>query len=184
MTCVSPWGLPVALAHEQHGNSAITHRPMLESDLEAVAAIETSAYLFPWSMGIFGDCLRVGYVCRVVQCAEELGGYGIMSMGAGEAHILNVCVRADFRGIGIARRLMLWLMGHARSAGQSWLFLEVRPTNLPAILLYESLGFVRVGLRPAYYQAIGGREDAAVYRLDLIGWEERQQARIDGRAEL
>ena len=184
MTCVSPWGLPVALARERHVGLVVTHRPMLESDLGAVAAIETSAYLFPWSIGIFGDCLRVGYVCRMVECGGELAGYGIMSMGAGEAHILKVCVRADFRGMGIARRLMLWLLGHARSAGQSWLFLEVRPTNLPAILLYESLGFVRVGLRHAYYQAVGGREDAAVYRLDLIGWEDRQQALIDGRAEL
>ena len=46
-------------------------------------------------------------------------------------------------------------------------FLEVRPSNPTAIRLYESLGFARVGVRKAYYQASGGREDAWVYRLAL-----------------
>ena len=50
------------------------------------------------------------------------------------------------------------------------MFLEVRPTNRPALLLYEGLGFAPVGLRRGYYQAVGGREDAIVYRLDLDAW--------------
>ena len=68
------------------------------------------------------------------------------------------------------RRLMTWLLDEARSAGHGWAFLEVRPSNRPAILLYESLAFAPVGLRHGYYQAVGGREDAVVYRLDLDAW--------------
>ncbi|MBS0393834.1 MAG: ribosomal protein S18-alanine N-acetyltransferase [Proteobacteria bacterium] len=145
---------------------------MAEADLAEVAGLENAAYMFPWSVGIFRDCLRVGYTCRVLEVPDGLGGYGIMSMGAGEAHILNVCVRADLRGQGVGRRLMAWLLDEARAAGQGWVFLEVRPSNRPAILLYESLGFAPVGLRRGYYQAVGGREDALVYRLDLDVWGE------------
>ena len=65
---------------------------------------------------------------------------------------------------------MVWLLDEARAAGHGWAFLEVRPSNRPAILLYESLGFEPVGLRRGYYQAVGGREDAIVYRRDLDDW--------------
>jgi ribosomal-protein-alanine N-acetyltransferase len=115
---------------------------------------------------------------------DGIGGYGIMSMGAGEAHILNVCVRADLRGQGVGRRFLTWFLDAARSAGQGWAFLEVRPSNRPAIRLYESLGFAPVGLRRGYYQAVGGREDAVVYRLDLDAWGAAlERARNGGRPD-
>jgi [ribosomal protein S18]-alanine N-acetyltransferase len=163
----------VATAHDElSGASAprITHRKMVETDVPDVIALERAAYLFPWSEGIFRDCLRVGYLCRVLEAPDGICGYGILSMGAGEAHILNICVRADLRGLGVGRRLLAWLLDQARIAGQGWAFLEVRPSNRPAIQLYESLGFEAVGLRRGYYQAVGGREDAVVYRLDLDAW--------------
>jgi ribosomal-protein-alanine N-acetyltransferase len=162
----------MAAARDEVREVRITHRRMVEADLPEVVALENAAYMFPWSHGIFRDCLRVGYTCRVLEAPDGIGGYGIMSMGAGEAHILNVCVRADLRGQGIGRRLMAWLLDDARAAGQGWVFLEVRPSNRPAILLYEGLGFAPVGLRRGYYQAVGGREDAMVYRLDLDAWGE------------
>jgi [ribosomal protein S18]-alanine N-acetyltransferase len=162
----------VAAARDEVREGRITHRRMAEADLPTVVALENAAYMFPWSLGIFRDCLRVGYTCRILDAADGVGGYGIMSMGGGEAHILNVCVRADLRGQGVGRRLMVWLLDEARAAGQGWVFLEVRPSNRPAILLYESLGFAPVGLRRGYYQAVGGREDAIVYRLDLDAWGE------------
>ena len=65
---------------------------------------------------------------------------------------------------------MEWLLEEARMTGNSWIFLEVRPSNRPAIQLYRSLGFVQVGIRRGYYQAVGGREDALVHRLDLDAW--------------
>lgn len=148
----------------------VTHRAMTETDVGAVSDLENLSYMFPWSIGIFRDCLRVGYTCRLVQALDGIGGYGIMSMGAGEAHILNICIRADLRGQSVGRRLMTWLLDEAHRAGQGWTFLEVRPSNRPAILLYEQLGFAQVGLRRGYYQAVGGREDAIVYRLDLDQW--------------
>ncbi len=142
-------------------------RPMAEEDLARVSAVERESYSFPWSEGIFRDCLRVGYVCRVVEIGFDLVGYGVMSTGAGEAHILNLCVRETMRGRGIGRTLLRQLLDLAAEAGVEDAFLEVRPSNLAAIRLYQSLGFVQVGVRKGYYQAAGGREDATVLRLDL-----------------
>ena len=140
---------------------------MHELDIPVVAAIENAAYQFPWSEGIFRDCLRVGYVCRVVEMGGELVGYGIMSVGAGEAHILNVCIRDDYRSRGLARKVLSYLLERARAAGMREAFLEVRPSNLAATRLYHSVGFEQVGIRRGYYQATVGREDAAVLRRVL-----------------
>jgi ribosomal-protein-alanine N-acetyltransferase len=143
-------------------------RPMHELDVPVVVAIERASYQFPWSEGIFRDCLKVGYVCRVIEVGGDIAGYGIMSIGAGEAHILNVCVRAEYRCHGLARKLLLYLIDRARSAGMYEAFLEVRPSNTIAARLYRSLGFEQVGLRRGYYQATAGREDAAVLRRMLF----------------
>lgn len=140
---------------------------MHDADIPAVAALEAAAYQFPWSEGIFRDCLRVGYTCRVVDIAVTVVGYGIMSTGAGEAHILNLCVRTDLRNRGIGRRVLDYMLERARAAGMLEAYLEVRPSNLAAIRLYQAAGFEQVGVRRGYYQAAGGREDAAVLKLEL-----------------
>ena len=140
---------------------------MLESDVPYVLAVEQQAYQFPWTEGIFRDCLRVGYTCRVLDIGGDVAGYGILSMGAGEAHILNVCVRAEYQCRGFGRKILLFLLERARAAGMSEAFLEVRPSNSAAIRLYQSMGFEPVGVRRGYYQALVGREDASVLRRVL-----------------
>ncbi|HUN27971.1 MAG TPA: ribosomal protein S18-alanine N-acetyltransferase [Steroidobacteraceae bacterium] len=142
-------------------------RPMTDADVKSVLEIERASYQFPWSEGIFRDCLRVGYVCRAALADGELIGYGIMSSGAGEAHILNVCVRERLRCQGIGRTLLEHLLNRAAASGASEAYLEVRPSNTAAIRLYQTLGFEPVGVRRGYYQAVGGREDAAVLRVSL-----------------
>ena len=84
----------------------ITIRPMTETDVPSVVTLEREAYLFPWSEGIFRDCLRVGYLCRVIDLAGAVVGFGIMSAGAGEAHVLNICVRSDLRCRGLGARML------------------------------------------------------------------------------
>jgi ribosomal-protein-alanine N-acetyltransferase len=148
--------------------AAVDIRPMHELDVPVVVEIERTAYQFPWSEGIFRDCLRVGYVCRTVDVAGDMAGYGIMSVGAGEAHILNVCIREEYRCRGLARKMLLHLMDRARVAGMREAYLEVRPSNTAAGRLYRSLGFEQVGVRRGYYQAAVGREDASVLRRVLM----------------
>ena len=142
-------------------------RPMRASDVAEVVAIERASYQFPWSEGIFRDCLRVGYTCRVGTLGRQIAGYGVMSVGAGEAHILNLCVAESFRCRGLGHRLLTLLVERAAAVGMKEAFLEVRPSNTAAIRLYLAHGFEQVGMRRGYYQAVGGREDAAVLRLGL-----------------
>ena len=142
-------------------------RAMRGSDVPDVVAIERGSYQFPWSEGIFRDCLRVGYVCRVVTVSRQVMAYGVMSFGAGEAHILNLCVGEAYRCRGIGRQLLNSLIERAGAAGMADAYLEVRPSNTNAIRLYLALGFEQVGMRSGYYQAANGREDAAVLRRAL-----------------
>ena len=146
---------------------ALRVRPMTQADIARVIEIEHDAYPFPWSEGIFRDCVRVGYLCRVVEFRGFIYGYGILSFGAGEAHVLNICIDRDLRDRGVGRRLLHYLLNQAAKAGMQDAFLEVRPSNPAAIHLYESMGFARVGIRKGYYQGSPTREDAWVYRLPL-----------------
>ena len=170
----------MAIAREQLSSvPEVIIRPMSEADVPAVVAVERASYQFPWSEGIFRDCLRVGYVCRVAVVGEELIGYGVMSLVAGEAHILNLCVREEFRCRGIGRKLLDHLLDQGAAAGMSEAFLEVRPSNTAAIRLYQSFGFEQVGMRRGYYQATRGREDAAVLKLSLQDRPRRSSERSD-----
>jgi ribosomal-protein-alanine N-acetyltransferase len=147
---------------------ALRIRPMTAADAAAVAQLERDSYAFPWSEGIFRDSLRVGYTCSLMEFDHVIAGYGVLSAGAGEAHLLNVCVRREFRHRGLGGRLLEYLLEQAAGCGAQVVFLETRPSNLAAIRLYQSHGFVQIGVRRGYYQAVGGREDAIVMRLALM----------------
>ena len=158
----------MATAPDQFAHAAeLTIRVMHDADVAEVIGIERASYQFPWTEGIFHDCLRVSYLCRVAVQGQHIVGYAVMSMGAGEAHILNLCVREESRRAGVGRQLIRYLLDQAEAAGMLEAFLEVRPSNAIAIRLYLSLGFSQIGSRRGYYQALGGREDAVVLRLRL-----------------
>lgn len=144
-------------------------RPMRRSDLDQVMAIEKDAYPFPWSAGIFRDCLRVGYRCLVLADREEVCGYAIVSMAVDEAHLLNLCVAKSCRRNGLATLLLDHVTREATLFGADRLYLEVRPSNRAALRLYARRGFSQVGRRPGYYPDPGGREDALVMIRYLDG---------------
>ncbi len=157
----------MATARESTDTPGWRFRPMNAADLARVAALERASYAFPWSDQIFSDCLRVDYHCIVVETAAGVAGYAVLSMGAGEAHVLNLCVEQALRRRGIGRELLLDVLRHARDSGIREAFLEVRRSNKGAVSLYHEIGFECVGQRRGYYQAHDGREDAMVYRLEL-----------------
>lgn len=149
-------------------------RPMREEDLDTVLENERRAYTHPWTPGIFQDCLHAGYNCWVVETEGRIVGHGFMSVAVGETHILNICIAPEWQGRGLGRRFLRHLLGLSREYGALMAFLEVRPSNLAAIRLYESMGFSEVGRRHDYYpsqtasmRAHGGREDAIVMALGL-----------------
>lgn len=143
-------------------------RIMIDSDLSEVLAIEKEGHRFPWSEGIFRDCLRVGYYCPVMIKDNVIVGYGVMSIAAGEAHIFNVCVAKRYRNQRLGQLVMEHLLNLARERKSNSVFLEVRPSNQIAINLYAKLGFIEVGIRKNYYPSDNGREDAVIMAMDII----------------
>ena len=146
----------------------VTIRDMGHDDLSMVSDIERRSYEFPWSHGVFRDCLLAGYQNIVLVRGDVVAGYGVLSVAAGEAHILNICVDPAHRSRGYGESLLDEMLFRARSASVRQVFLEVRPSNEPALRLYKKKGFRKVAERPAYYQAHDGREDAAVLSKKLV----------------
>lgn len=138
-------------------------REMIHDDVAEVSDIERRSYEFPWSHGVFRDCLLAGYHCTVVEREGAVVGYGVLSVAAGEAHILNLCIDPHYRELGYGERLLDELLNLAHKDEVKEIFLEVRPSNEKAIALYSKKGFRNIAYRPAYYQANAGREDAAVF---------------------
>lgn len=137
-------------------------RVMIRDDILEVSDIERRSYDFPWSHGVFRDCLLAGYSCIVLVREERVVGYNILSVAAGEAHILNLCVDPSFRQLGYGEKLLDEILSRVATADVHEIFLEVRPTNEKAIGLYRKKGFRQISSRAAYYQATEGRENAAV----------------------
>ncbi|MGY6277595.1 ribosomal protein S18-alanine N-acetyltransferase [Methylomonas sp. MgM2] len=144
-------------------------RKMDHADLPSVLKIEAMNYQFPWSEGVFKDCFRamnyINWVCEVPD--DVIVGYCILSVMAGEAHIMNISVSPDFQRQGAARKMMERVIEYARPRAET-LFLEVRPSNVGAVSLYRSVGFREIGVRKGYYPAKDGREDAIMFALDLV----------------
>ena len=143
-------------------------RTLAPGDLDAVMRIEEASYPFPWTRGIFADCLRVGYACNGLQVGSELVGYSIFNWAAGECHLLNICVDPDWRRHGFGSILLEHAIAQAESARCRIMFLEVRPSNPGAARMYRHRGFREIGRRAGYYRAAAGREDAIVMQLELL----------------
>ena len=144
-------------------------RPMRDGDLDEIMRIEVRAYPFPWTRGIFRDCLHAGYPMWLQERDGEIVGYGVLSIGVEEAHVLNLCTAPGNEGQGLGRRMLQALLRVARGFGSQRVFLEVRPSNPRAIALYDASGFNEIGRRPRYYPAANnGREDAIVMAMELL----------------
>jgi len=146
-------------------------RIMRNSDLDLVVQNEAAAYGQGWSKRIFLDCLRAGYQCWVFASKQQIVAHGVMSFAIGECHLLTLCVHPDFQRQGLGRRMFNLLLERAYKEDAKICFLEVRQSNLPALELYRSLGFVQVGQRKEYYPGKEKREDALIMsgKLPLSG---------------
>lgn len=135
-------------------------RRMRMDDLPEVARVEKSLYAFPWSLGNFRDSLTAGYDCWTVAHGEAVIGYAVLMVAADEAHLLNIAIAGEWHNQGIGRGFLEHMVAEARVAGAQIVYLEVRPSNLAARHLYRTAGFQQIAIRPSYYPAVGGREDA------------------------
>lgn len=144
-------------------------RPAGFADVKAIHRIETLSFLTRWSRWSFYsellNPLSTTLVATPAGDPSQVVGYLIYWVAAGEMHILNLAVHPRWRRRGVARLLLTTGLKRARDRGAHTAWLEVRPSNQPALALYESLGFVPVGRRPGYYEDTG--EDALILELTL-----------------
>lgn len=165
------------LARATAGIAATVTRPdegvafvaMQAHDIDAVLAIETGAYPFPWVRQNFVDSLNFGYQAWTMRDArQDLLGYFLMMIVVDEAHLLNITIDSSRQGQGAGLRLLQRCADLAREMGMQSILLEVRPSNTRALAIYQRFGFLQIGLRKNYYPgAQGQREDALVMRLPL-----------------
>ena len=142
-------------------------RPMNKSDVAAIMPLERALYIFPWTPGNFTDSMNAGYSCWVYEFGSIMVGYAVLMLGAGEAHVLNIAIAKDWQRQGLGRRLLQYLIKVAREYRAEMMFLEVRPSNIGALRLYEDVGFNEMATRRGYYPAHDGREDAILMGLSL-----------------
>ena len=143
-------------------------REMTGDDLGRVIDVEIAAYEHPWTLGIFRDCIRVGYSCWVYEDKDAVVAYGIVMLNGSEAHVLNLCVHPDYQRRGIGRLMLDHLTHTSRDAGADTLLLEVRQSNIIAMQLYLSADFHQLGVRSGYYPDHNGREDAIILAKSLV----------------
>lgn len=148
-------------------DTAPRYRRMTTRDLDIVMVIEQAIYSQPWTRGNFSDSLAAGYHCWIAECGDMVVGYSVVMIAAGEAHLLNLSVAAQWQRRGLGSELLRFMLGLARDCAVARIYLEVRPSNTAALALYTQAGFARIGVRRGYYPARGGSEDAVVMEFVL-----------------
>ncbi|MCA3017692.1 MAG: ribosomal protein S18-alanine N-acetyltransferase [Rhodocyclaceae bacterium] len=146
---------------------SLSFQKLEEHHLPAVVAIESSVYAFPWTHGNFRDSLYSGYDCIGAWCHGELVGYTITVPALEEMHLLNVAVAKHCQGRGVGAAILQHVIDRAGSTACEVIYLEVRPSNIAGLRLYERFGFRQLGLRRDYYPAVTGREDALFLGLNI-----------------
>ena len=148
-------------------------RRMTLSDVEQVMKIERAVYEFPWTERIFRDCIRVGYQCWMALLQQRVVGHAVISVTAGESHILNLSIDKDYQRRGLGRQFIEFLVEEARARDAQTMLLEVRPSNTAAISCYNAAGFNEIGSRKDYYPASDGREDALLFARHITPSNDR-----------
>ena len=135
-------------------------RRMTVQDVDAVTEIEKATFARPWTREDFLREMEVNKVARylVYVLDGEIVGYAGAWVILDESHITNIAIREDMRGRGYGKALVKALLQYLSNLGAEYATLEVRVSNAAARHVYESLGFVRMGKRPHYYEDNG--EDA------------------------
>lgn len=152
-------------------------------DIQAVVAMEQAACLHPlhaWTVDNYRSSWRSGYWARVaLNAAGQIVGICVAMPGVDEIHLLNIAVARECHGHGVARWMLAQLDALCRAQGLPVIWLEVRPSNQPALALYQAQQYVQVGTRKGYYPAADGqREDALVMKRLVPGMAQQEVAHV------
>lgn len=140
---------------------------------ELLAGMHKVCFAEPWSATAMAELLAMPGASGLIavegrSLKPSLGGPGpaglvLWRVAAGEAEILTIAVLPPWRRAGLGGLLLDAAMAAACENGAEAMFLEAAATNEPALALYGTRGFEKVGLRKGYYNG----QDAVVMRSDL-----------------
>jgi len=141
-------------------------REMKNEDAAVIAFLEKECFSSPWSeKDLIGTLESGNSIFLVAESGEGIAGYVGMTYAADEGEITDIAVFPAMRGCGVASLLLNSLFEKGRERGLVSIFLDVRPSNAPAIALYEKKGFLLCGNRRHFYTM--PVEDALIYRRDI-----------------
>jgi [ribosomal protein S18]-alanine N-acetyltransferase len=144
-------------------------REAARADLNGIVAIERASFSDAWTRGMFASSMAAGAgnIFLVAEDDAHVAGYAMAQSVRDESELLNIAVSPERRHRGIGSMLLDAIIDRCRRSGALEMWLEVRASNAGARTLYETRGFVAVGVRKRYYDA--PREDAIVLRADFRG---------------
>jgi len=148
-------------------DTGLNYRPMTVADIDQVLEIEKTISKAPWTRGNFESSLNSDYQCWIQQYNNFPVGYAVLSFAADESELLIIGIDKSYQGQGLGRKLLLHMLNCAEKREARAVFLEVRASNDVAQGLYASEGFNEVGIRPGYYPAAQGREDAVIMAIEF-----------------
>lgn len=142
-------------------------RSMTVGDLDQVMLLELACFSVPWTKDAFLSEIEKNQLAHyiVIEENDEIIGYGGVWYIMDEGHITNVAIHPEHRKKGLGKTLVDGMMKAAKKAEINHMTLEVRKSNLPAITLYERMGFEFAGTRPKYYT--DNNEDALIMWVEL-----------------
>ncbi|MBY6104921.1 ribosomal protein S18-alanine N-acetyltransferase [Ferrimonas balearica] len=145
---------------------AVTFVDAAQAPFEALWTIEQGAHAMPWSESLLRSCLSSPYWGEAMQ-ADGVVGFYLFQQVLDEVTLMNICIEPARQGEGLGSVLLQRALNRAVEAGAVQCFLEVRASNLSALVLYQKMGFVEDGRRKGYYPTADGREDAVLMSRSL-----------------
>ena len=125
--------------------------PIIASHLDAVAEIESLCFSEPWSARALQLLLGEAAIGAVAMLEGRVIAYGGMLLAPDEGQVTNIATSPAYRQKGLGATVLAAMLAHARERGLVSVTLEVRESNVPAIALYQKLGFVKLGMRKNFY---------------------------------
>lgn len=128
-------------------------KEMTARHIKAAAEIEKQCFVHPWSeQSLASEMQGENSIFLMAFEGEEPVGYVGVSVIVDEGYMGNLAVLEKYRRQGVGRALMTELINRSKEQKLAFITLEVRPSNIPAVKLYESLGFIEAGRRKNYYK--------------------------------
>lgn len=146
---------------------SLTFYAIEPKDIDALMEIEIACHSHPWSKKVFSSCIGGRYFGQYANDAQHTIGFYVGEVILDEATLMDICIDPQYQGEGHGKALLTHFVKQAQALGAISLFLEVRASNIAALMMYINAGFIEISRRTGYYPCDMGYEDAIVMKCDI-----------------